>query len=73
MGEPNVLLALTLTTFAHVPWNRPLYEHLGFQVLANEEVGPGLRAVMNTEAAHGLDPTTRVAMRLELGEADRRG
>ena len=59
----NGLPALSLTTFNDVPWNRPLYEHLGFRVLAAEEIGPGLRAVMATEAAHGLDPASRVAMR----------
>jgi hypothetical protein len=61
-GE-NGLTALTLTTFNDVPWNRPLYEHLGFRVLAAEEIAPGLHAVMAAEAAHGLDPATRVAMR----------
>ncbi len=58
--------ALTLTTFDQVPWNRPLYEHLGFTVLTDDELGPGLRAVRDAEAAHGLDPATRVAMRLPL-------
>jgi GNAT superfamily N-acetyltransferase len=58
--------AVTLTTFTDVPWNRPLYEHLGFRVLPDVEIGPGLRAVRETEAAHGLDPDTRVCMRLEL-------
>ena len=54
--------ALTLTSFRDVPWNAPLYEHLGFRVLAEHEVGPELRAVRATETAHGLDPTTRVCM-----------
>jgi GNAT superfamily N-acetyltransferase len=58
--------ALTLTTFIDVPWNRPLYEHLGFRVLAEDDLGPGLRAVRDTEAGHGLDPATRVCMRLDL-------
>ena len=58
--------ALTLTTFGHIPWNRPLYEHLGFRVLADEELGAGLRAVRDAEAAHGLDPAMRVVMRREL-------
>lgn len=58
--------ALTLTTFSDVPWNRPLYEHLGFRVLPEAEIGPELRAVRDTEAAHGLDPATRVCMRLDL-------
>jgi hypothetical protein len=60
--------AITLTTFADVPWNRPLYEHLGFRVLTEAELGPGLRAVRTTEAGHGLDPTTRVCMRLDIGD-----
>lgn len=58
--------AVMLTTFDHVPWNRPLYEHLGFRVLNEAEIGPELRAVREAEAVHGLDPATRVCMRLEL-------
>jgi GNAT superfamily N-acetyltransferase len=57
---------ITLTTFADVPWNRPLYEHLGFQVLATDEIGPGLSAVRWSEAEHGLDPAARVCMRLDV-------
>jgi GNAT superfamily N-acetyltransferase len=60
--------AVTLTTFSDVPWNRPLYEHLGFRVLSETEIGPELRGVRETEAAHGLDPSTRVCMRRELAE-----
>jgi GNAT superfamily N-acetyltransferase len=58
--------AVTLTTFADVPWNRPLYEHLGFRVVPEVEIGPGLRAVRAAETAHGLDPTVRVCMRLDV-------
>jgi GNAT superfamily N-acetyltransferase len=58
--------ALTLTTFADVPWNRPLYEHLGFRVLGERELSPGLRTVRDAEAGHGLDPTQRVCMRRDL-------
>jgi len=54
--------ALTLTTFRDVPWNAPLYEHLGFRVLAEPELGPELRALRDSETAHGLDPTIRVCM-----------
>ena len=64
--------AVTLTTFSHVPWNRPLYEHLGFRVLAEDEIGPELRALRATEAAHGLDPAVRVCMRLDLALAAER-
>jgi GNAT superfamily N-acetyltransferase len=61
-GRPGV----TLTTFTDVAWNRPLYEHLGYRVLAEDEVGPELAAVRDAEAAHGLDPATRSLMRLDL-------
>ena len=53
---------LTLTTFDHVPWNRPLYEHLGFRVMATGEIGPEMRAILDREAQQGLEPATRVAM-----------
>ncbi len=62
-------VALTLTTFADVPWNRPRFERLGFRVMADEEIGPGLRAVRQREADHGLDPSTRVCMRRHLDDA----
>ena len=61
------LQALTLTTFAEVPWNRPLYEHLGFSVLAEDELSPGLRKIRDDEAKRGLDPATRVCMRKVIG------
>lgn len=63
--------AITLTTFADVSWNRPLYERLGFHVVDDIDIGPGLRAVREAEAAHGLDPATRVCMRLAVTPADR--
>jgi GNAT superfamily N-acetyltransferase len=55
--------AVTLTTFADVPWNRPWYERRGFAALAPGEEGPELAARMLDEAAHGLHPELRVAMR----------
>ena len=58
--------AVTLTTFRDVPWNAPLYRHLGFRDLDQATLGPELRAVRDDEAAHGLDPATRVCMRAEL-------
>ena len=58
--------SITLTPFEHIPWNRPLYEHLGFRVLSEDEIGPGLRAKRATEASNGLDPATRVVMLLDL-------
>ena len=61
-GKP----AITLTTFREVAWNRPLYEHLGFAVLPDDEIGPELAGVCRTEAAHGLTPESRVCMRLDV-------
>ncbi|MDI1464760.1 GNAT family N-acetyltransferase [Catellatospora sp. KI3] len=55
--------ALTLTTFAEVPWNGPYYTRCGFAVLDDGDVTPGLRAVRDREAAHGLDRWPRVCMR----------
>lgn len=60
----NGMTAITLTTFKDVEWNAPLYRHLGFVDLAEEDLGPELRDVRDAEAAHGLDPSTRVCMRL---------
>lgn len=60
------LQAVTLTTFDAVPWNRPLYEHLGFRVLAEAEITPGLAAVRAREEGQGLDPRGRVCMRLDV-------
>ncbi len=62
------IAALTLTTFTDVPWNAALYRHLGFRVLGEEEIGPELGAVRAKEAAHGLDPATRVCMRREVSK-----
>jgi len=64
----NGVPAITLTTFTDVPWNRPLYEHLGFTVLAEREIGPELRAVRDHEADLGLDPALRVCMRSAVHE-----
>jgi GNAT superfamily N-acetyltransferase len=58
--------AVTLTTFSDVAWNAPLYRRLGFRVLRDGELGPGLRAIRDEETAHGLDPGRRVCMLLEL-------
>jgi GNAT superfamily N-acetyltransferase len=58
--------SLTLCTFADVAWNRPLYEHLGFVVLAPDHWTPGLRAVFEADGDLGLDLSRRVVMALAL-------
>jgi len=60
------LPAVTTTAFTDVPWNAPLYRHLGFRVLRAEELGPELRAVRDAETARGLDAATRAGMGLKL-------
>jgi GNAT superfamily N-acetyltransferase len=63
--------AITLTTFRHVTWNAPLYQHVGFRPLDDDEIGPELEAVVAAETEHGLDRVSRVCMRLDLqGETD---
>ena len=58
--------AITLTTYRDVPWNRGLYEHLGFRVLDDREIGPELRAIRQSEKARGLDAAPRVCMLREV-------
>jgi len=58
--------ALTLTTFAHVPWNAPYYVRCGFRILDDAEVTPGLRAIRQREAAIGLDRWPRACMRRDI-------
>lgn len=54
---------VTLTTFRDVPFNAPLYARRGYEVVEPTDWTPGLRALVEEEAAHGLDPATRVVMR----------
>jgi GNAT superfamily N-acetyltransferase len=65
-GKP----AMTLTTFTTVPWNAPLYAHLGFASIPEDEIGPELRAVRDAETLQGLDPALRICMRLGLTGSD---
>jgi len=56
--------AVTLSTFADVPWNGPFYERVGFRMLTDDELSPGLHLVKNHEADIGL--TNRCVMRREV-------
>lgn len=54
--------AVTLITFADIPWNGPFYARHGFTPLTN--LSPGLRALRQHEQAVGLDALgTRLVMR----------
>ncbi len=63
-AEARALSALTLTTFANVPWNAPFYARLGYTALTAETMPAYLREALAAQAEHSL--TDRVAMRLKL-------
>jgi len=58
--------ALTLTTFADVPWNGPYYARLGFRTLDLTMLSPGLLAVRQAEVEAGLPMAHRICMQLDL-------
>lgn len=60
------LSAVTLSTFRDIPWNGPFYARLGFAELAPADLNLRLAAVLEREAALGLDVARRCAMRLSL-------
>jgi GNAT superfamily N-acetyltransferase len=60
------MAAVTLCTFGDVGWNRPLYEHLGFVVVPEEQWTPPVRAAFEGDGALGLDLDRRVVMRLAI-------
>src|SRR5215472_4576800 len=66
LAAADGLPALTLTAFAHVPWNAPYYARCGFGVLDDAELTPGLRAIRQRKAAVGRDRWPRVCMRRDL-------
>lgn len=58
--------AITLTTFAAVPWNGPYYARCGFRMLPDDMLTAGLREIRRQEAARGLDRWPRICMRRDL-------
>jgi GNAT superfamily N-acetyltransferase len=54
--------AVTLTTYRDVAWNGPFYARLGFEVVPEADVGPGVAAIRTAERARGLDVQPRVVM-----------
>ncbi|PRA71155.1 MULTISPECIES: GNAT family N-acetyltransferase [Pseudomonas] len=63
-ARANGFAALTLTTFAQVPWNAPFYARLGFERLTAERCSNFLQRQLAAEHTHGL--RNRCAMRLDL-------
>ena len=54
--------SLWLTTYAHLPWNGPYYERLGFTAINESECGPELCAILQEQRAVLPDPDQRIAM-----------
>jgi ribosomal protein S18 acetylase RimI-like enzyme len=64
LGHRSVLL----DTQADIPWNKPWYERLGFEVVPKEQWTDAMRLTSRAQQAAGLDWSTRVHMRLDLGD-----
>jgi ribosomal protein S18 acetylase RimI-like enzyme len=64
-AEGEHFAAITLVTFADIPWNAPFYAKHGFRVL--DELSPGLSRIRRREIHNGLDQLgRRVVMRRAL-------
>lgn len=61
------LSALTLTTYADVPWNAPYYARLGFGIMAEGDLSEGLSRIRAREESAGLAAWPRVVMRRPVG------
>lgn len=57
---------LILTTYGHVPWNRPWYEKQSWAVLPAGAHGAELRAALAFQRVHLPDPSQRVSMAKNL-------
>jgi ribosomal protein S18 acetylase RimI-like enzyme len=56
-----------LTTYAHMPWNRPFYERHGFRVAGESVWGEGIRNVLAAQREVLPQPEQRIAMVRRLG------
>jgi len=56
-----------LTTYSHLPWNRPFYELNDFAVVTATECGPEVLAEHEYERRWLPEPDQRVVMRRDLG------
>jgi GNAT superfamily N-acetyltransferase len=61
-GREQGFKRMTLTTFHHIPWNRPFYEKLNFRVVPEHLLSAELKDRMEREAGKGMEPGLRVAM-----------
>lgn len=58
--------ALWLTTYSHLPFNRPFYERHGYVVMPEEACGAGIRHHLEQQRQSLPAPSLRVAMRRSL-------
>jgi GNAT superfamily N-acetyltransferase len=52
-----------LTTYDHLPWNRPFYERHGYVLVAERECGAGIRRGLDFQRRWLPQPERRIAMR----------
>jgi GNAT superfamily N-acetyltransferase len=55
--------ALWLTTYAHLPWNRPFYERAGFAVIPESQCPKGIVEILEEQRRWLPAPRERIAMR----------
>lgn len=60
--------SLSLTTYSHLPWNRPFYERAGFAVLSEASCGAEILRVLAYEKHWLPCADRRIAMRKVLAE-----
>lgn len=58
---------LWLTTYRHLPWNRPFYERAGFVAMPEHECGREILEVLRYQRCWLPFPEERVVMRKMLG------
>jgi GNAT superfamily N-acetyltransferase len=54
---------LWLTTYSHIPWNRPFYERYGFVATRELACPPGMVAILEDQRRALPAPEQRIAMR----------
>lgn len=66
-AQETAAQALWLTTYGHLPWNRPYYERAGFAVVPEADCGPEMRRTLALERRFLPRPEERLAMKKDLG------
>ena len=54
---------LWLTTYRHIPWNRPFYERHGFVTVPESKCSPGMVGILDDQRRALPAPHERIAMR----------